>query len=136
MAKIRQEGMGCPVHTGSSGAPCPVRHLRKLERLLLTASTRGAYGYNSPDCPVGRPRQSRRSQEKFNGVQLKFTGLFGEPTVNCATVDSVICGRHVARTDGQKGHRTVRCAPDCPVCTGQCPVRQPMPELQQLVAPN
>jgi hypothetical protein len=44
MAKIRQEGMGCPVHTGPSGAPCLVRHLRKLKRLLLTASTRGMSG--------------------------------------------------------------------------------------------
>jgi hypothetical protein len=44
MAKIRQENMGCPVHTGPSGAPCPVRHLRKLQRLLLMASTRGMFG--------------------------------------------------------------------------------------------
>jgi hypothetical protein len=27
---------------------------------------------------VGQPRRSRRSQEKFNGVRLKFNGLFGE----------------------------------------------------------
>jgi hypothetical protein len=39
MAKIRQASMGCPVHTGLSGAPCPVRHLRKLQRLPLTVST-------------------------------------------------------------------------------------------------
>jgi hypothetical protein len=42
------------------------------------------------------------------------TGLSGEPTVG-----SEIGGRHVARTNGRKG------APDCPVCTEQCPVRQP-----------
>jgi hypothetical protein len=40
MAKIQQASTGCPVHTGPSGAPCPVRHLRKLQRLLLTANTR------------------------------------------------------------------------------------------------
>jgi hypothetical protein len=41
MAKIRQASMGCPVHTGLSGAPCLVRHLQKLQRLPLTASTHG-----------------------------------------------------------------------------------------------
>jgi hypothetical protein len=41
MAKIRQASMGCPVHTGPSGAPCLVRHLRKLQWLPLTDSTRG-----------------------------------------------------------------------------------------------
>jgi hypothetical protein len=41
MAKIRQASMGCPVHTELSGVPCPVRHLRKLQRLPLMASTRG-----------------------------------------------------------------------------------------------
>jgi hypothetical protein len=51
MAKIRQASMGCPVHTGQSGAPCLVRHLRKLQRLPLTASTRGMSGA-PPDSPV------------------------------------------------------------------------------------
>jgi hypothetical protein len=55
------------------------------------------------------------------------TGLSGEPTVGWAN------GRpHETRgrANGRKGHRTVRCAPDCPVCTGQCPVRQ------RLASPN
>jgi hypothetical protein len=34
-------------------------------------------------------------------------------------VDHAIRGRRVARANGRLG------APDCPVCTGQCPVRQP-----------
>jgi hypothetical protein len=51
MAKIRQADMSCPVHIGPSGAPCPVRHLRKLQRLLLTASTRSMSGA-PPDSPV------------------------------------------------------------------------------------
>jgi hypothetical protein len=51
MAKIRQASMGCPVHTGSSSVPCPVSHLRKLQRLPLTASTRGMSGA-PPDGPV------------------------------------------------------------------------------------
>ena len=60
MVKIRQASMGCPVHTGPSDAPCPVRHLRKLQRLLLTASTRGMSGA-PPDSPVhlsGAPQKA------------------------------------------------------------------------------
>jgi hypothetical protein len=34
-------------------------------------------------------------------------------------VDRTIRGRRVARANGRLG------TPDCPVCTGQCPVRQP-----------
>jgi hypothetical protein len=56
-----------------------------------------------------------------DGVRLKITGLFGEPTVASATVGRAICGRRVARSNGWLG------TPDCPVCTGQCPVRQPTP---------
>jgi hypothetical protein len=47
------------------------------------------------------------------------TGLSGEPTAASATVGRAIRGRRVARANGRLG------APDCPVCTGQCPVRQP-----------
>jgi hypothetical protein len=47
------------------------------------------------------------------------TGLSGEPTAASATVGRAIRGRRVARANGRQG------APDCPVCTGQCPVRQP-----------
>jgi hypothetical protein len=36
-----------------------------------------------------------------------YTGLSCEPTVDCATVDNEIGGRHVARINGRKG------APDC-----------------------
>jgi hypothetical protein len=38
------------------------------------------------------------------------------PTVGCT-----ICGRRVARSNGRLG------TSDCPVCTGQCPVRQTTP---------
>jgi hypothetical protein len=51
MAKLRQASMGCPVHTEPSCAPCPVHHLRKLQWLLLTASTRGMSGA-PPDSSV------------------------------------------------------------------------------------
>jgi hypothetical protein len=46
------------------------------------------------------------------------TGLSGEPTTASAMVRRAIRGRRVARANGRQG------APDCPVCTRQCPVRQ------------
>jgi hypothetical protein len=46
------------------------------------------------------------------------TGLSGEPTAASATVGRAIHGRRVARANSRQG------APDCLVCTGQCPVRQ------------
>jgi hypothetical protein len=46
------------------------------------------------------------------------TELSGEPTTASATVGRAIRGRRVARANGRQG------ASDCPVCTGQCPVRQ------------
>jgi hypothetical protein len=49
------------------------------------------------------------------------TGLPGEPTVATATVDRAIRGRRVAHSNGRLG------TSDCPVCTEQCPVRQPTP---------
>jgi hypothetical protein len=49
------------------------------------------------------------------------TGLSGEPTVASAMVGRAFCGRRVARANGQQG------APDCSVCTGQCPVCQLAP---------
>jgi hypothetical protein len=46
------------------------------------------------------------------------TGLSGEPTAASATVSRAIRERRMARANGRQG------APDCPVCTRQCPVRQ------------
>jgi hypothetical protein len=46
------------------------------------------------------------------------TRLSGESTVASATVGRAIRGRRMACANGRQG------APDCPVCTGQCPVRQ------------
>jgi hypothetical protein len=61
-------------------------------------------GYNSPD-------------------HLVCTGLSGEPTALASTISSVISGRRVAWANGNL------VTPDCPVCTGQCPVRQEDREL-------
>jgi hypothetical protein len=83
-----------------SGTPdCPVVQAG-LRRTGHSRETVVAYGYNSPDCPV-------------------VHRTVGEPTAASATVDHQIRGRRVARSNGRQG------APDCPVCTGQCPVRQP-----------
>jgi hypothetical protein len=79
------------------------------------------------DCPVvhrtvsGVPCwlwRKGRSREFVGGVRLKFTGLSGEPMVSRA--NGRLCNPRVTRgrANGLKG------APDCPVCTGQCPVRQ------------
>jgi hypothetical protein len=46
------------------------------------------------------------------------TRLSGEPTAACATVGRAIRGRRMAHANGRHG------APDCPVCTEQCPVCQ------------
>jgi hypothetical protein len=59
-----------------------------------------------------------RSREFVGGVRLKFTGLSGEPTVGRANNRPRNPRVTRGRANGQMG------APDYPVCTGQCPVRQ------------
>jgi hypothetical protein len=49
------------------------------------------------------------------------TGLSGEPTVGRANGRLRDLRETRGRANGQEG------APDCPVCTGQCPVRQLLP---------
>jgi hypothetical protein len=76
----------------------------------------GAPGWS----PVKRPlsgKDQRRTTIIHRTVRW-CTGLSGEPTVASATVGRAIRGRRVARINGRFG------TPDCPVCTGQCPVRQ------------
>jgi hypothetical protein len=58
MAKIRQEDMGCPV-----------RHLRKLQRLLLTASTRGMSGA-PPDSLVHLSRAPQKATELLSNSYI------------------------------------------------------------------
>jgi hypothetical protein len=84
------------------GAPdCPVRQAGSCELAALGISS-AAYGYNSPDCPV-------------------YTGLYGEPTVGRANGQLRDLRETRGRANGREG------APDSPVCTGQCPVRQRLP---------
>jgi hypothetical protein len=96
-------------HTGlSGGAPDSVRCARLVSGELATLEkTSAVYDYNSPDCPV------------VHRTVRWCTGLSGEPTAASATVGRQIRGRSVARANGRLG------APDCPVCTGQCPVCKP-----------
>ena len=122
-------------HTGlSGGAPDSVRCARLVRvnsplsgldggvRLKFTGLSDGA-----PDCPVSHPRRTRRPREKQRGDVAIIhrtvrwcTGLSGEPTAPAPTVVRAINARHVARSNGRLG------APDYPVCTRQCPVRQPV----------
>jgi hypothetical protein len=67
---------------------------------------------------VSRPRRSRRSQEKFNGVRLKFTGLSGgaadcpvSQRSTAPTVGRAIFARRVGAPTVGTGHRTVSGAP-------------------------
>jgi hypothetical protein len=80
---------------------CPVRQAGSGE-LAALGNELTAYSYNSPYCPV-------------------CTGLSGEPTVGWANSRLRDLRKTRGRANGRVG------APDCPVCTGQCPVRQRLP---------
>jgi hypothetical protein len=105
-----QLGLGAPDRVRWCTGQCPVCQADsgKLAALGKELTT---YGYNSPDYPV-----SQRS---------------ARPTVGCA-----IHAGHVAEPTVGRRHRTVRCAPDCPVCTGQCPVRQRLQGCQRSALPD
>jgi hypothetical protein len=120
-------------HTGlSGGAPDSVRCARLVRvnsplsgldggvRLKITGPSGGA-----PDCPVSHPRRTRCPREKQRGDVAIIhrtvpwcTGLSGEPTVACANGRP----RNLRATRGLLQRSSG--APNCPVCTGQCPVRQ------------
>jgi hypothetical protein len=94
-----------------------------VKRLLSDSTT--PYSYNSPDCPVSHPRQTRRPWEKQRGDVAIIhrtvrwcTRLSGEPTVTCANGRP----RNLRVTRGLLQRSAG--APDYPVCTGQCPVSQ------------
>jgi hypothetical protein len=69
---------------------CPVRQAGVCQ-LAALGKQLTAYGYKSPDCLV--------SQQSAG-----------------PTVGRIIRARRVARANGQKGHQTVRCAPDSVRC--------------------
>jgi hypothetical protein len=103
---------------------CPVCQAGIWSTSCSWVST-ATYDYKSPDCPVSRLRRSRCSRETsqqrtaiIHRTVRWCTGLSGEPTVGRA--NDRPCNPRVTRgrANGRMG------APDCPVCTGQCPVRQ------------
>jgi hypothetical protein len=89
---------------------CPVRQAGSDEQAALGFLS-AAYDYKSPDC-------------------LVCTGLSGEPTVGRANGRPRDPHGTRGRANGRKG------APDCPVCTGQCPVRQRLRGCQRSASPN
>jgi hypothetical protein len=92
----------------SLGAPdCTVVH----------RTVSGVPGWALANWPLSGIR--RRRTALIHRTVRWCTGLSGEPTVASATVLRTIRGRRVAHANGRLG------APNCPVCTGQCPVRQP-----------
>jgi hypothetical protein len=97
----------CSRSLAQSGTPdCPVVH----------RTVSGAPGKS----PVKRPLSGKvwRRTAIIHRTVRWCTGLSGEPTVVSAMVGRAIRRRRVARANGRQG------APDYPMCTGQCPVRQ------------
>jgi hypothetical protein len=91
----------------SLGTPdCPMVH----------RTVSGAPGWRLINWPLSGIR--RRCTTKIHRTVWWCIGLSGEPTVGRA--NGRPCNPRVARgrANGLMG------APDCPVCTGQCPVRQ------------
>jgi hypothetical protein len=89
-------------------------------RLKFTGRSGGA-----PDCPVGHSQANsslsgnhQRRTAKIHRSVRWFTGLSGESTASRGNSRPRIPRVTRGRANGHIG------APDCPVCTGQCPVRQ------------
>jgi hypothetical protein len=132
MAKFSQSLLSlgspdCPVvHRTVSGAPgwlwrtgCS-RDFDGGVRLKFTGRSGGA-----PDCPVGHSQANsslsgnhQRRTAKIHRSVRWFTGLSGESTASRGNSRPRIPRVTRGRANGHIG------APDCPVCTGQCPVRQ------------
>jgi hypothetical protein len=92
----------------SLGAPdCPVVH----------RTVSGAPGWALANWPLSGIH--RRRTTIIHRTIRWCTGLSGEPTAASATVGRAIRARRVAHANSRLG------APDCLVCTGLCPVRQP-----------
>jgi hypothetical protein len=100
-------------------------------RLKITGPSGGA-----PDCPVSHPRQTCRSWETDKGDVAIIhwtvrwcTGLSGEPTVASANGRA----RNLRATRGSSNGWKE--APDCPVCTEQCLVRQRVQSCNSRLCP-
>ena len=128
--QLKSEQSGC---TGlSGGAPDSVRcaRLARGKRLLSGRRRRCTTKIHrtvrcAPDCPVGRSQANsslsgddQRCTAKIHRSVRWCTGLSGESTVSRGNGRPRIPRVTRGRANGHIG------APDCPVCTGQCPVRQ------------
>jgi hypothetical protein len=90
----------------SLGTPdCPVVH----------RTVSGAPGWALANWPLSGIR--RRRTTIIHRTVRWCTGLSSEPMAARATVGRAIRARRVAHANSRLG------APDCPVCTGQCPLR-------------
>jgi hypothetical protein len=98
----------CSQVTAQSGTlDCPVVH----------RTVSGAPDWSPANWPLSEKLE--RCTAIIHRTVRWCTRLSDEPTAASATVGRQIRGRRVARSNGRLG------APDCPVCTGQCPVCQP-----------
>jgi hypothetical protein len=96
-----------------------------LEKRWLCSAKR-QFSLGAPDCPVRQAGSSeldalgfrRRRTAKNHRTVRWCTGLSGEPMVGRANGRPRNPRVTRGRPNGLKG------APDCPVCIGQCPVRQ------------
>jgi hypothetical protein len=91
----------------------------------------GAPGWALANWPLSGIR--RRRTTIIQRTVRWCTGLSGEPTAASATVGRQICRRRVARSNGRKGHRTVRCANGYNSATVGCAIlgRRSAPDHEQ-----
>jgi hypothetical protein len=118
--------------TVSSGAPDSVRCARispdeqpslgsRRRRMTINHRTvRWCTGLSGESSAAKSPLSGNSQQRtaKNHRTVRWCTGLSGEPTVDCANGRPRNPRVTRGRANGLMG------APDCPVCTGQCPVRQ------------
>jgi hypothetical protein len=107
------------VHRTVSGAP------GWLWRTCCSRDFDVGVRYKSPDCPVSRSQaksSASGSHQRCTAIihqTVRWSiGLSGEPTVSRGNGRPRIPRVTRGRANGHIG------TPDCPVCTGQCPVRQ------------
>jgi hypothetical protein len=99
-----------------AGAAKTLRSLGAPDCPMVHQTVSGAPGWSLVNWPLSGIR--RRRTAKIHRTVRWCTGLSGEPTVGRANGRSRNPRVTRGRANGLMG------APDCPVCTGQCPVRQ------------
>jgi hypothetical protein len=107
----------CPVSQQSAGPT-----VGRIIRARRVARANGQKGHRTVRCAPDSVRCARLASVNWllsgfiGGVRLKITGLSGEPTVGPANGRPRNPRATRGRANGQKGHRTVRCAPDSVRC--------------------